>query len=104
MARRSTEYVQFLRRLRQARTEAGLSQAEAARRLGKPQSFVSKCESGERRVDYVELRMFVRLYGVPMTFFDEDRNVTVRSERRWSQNRPVVGMCLLQSPRSRGRF
>ena len=69
MARRSSEYVQFLKRLRQAREDAELSQAAAAKRLGKPQSFVSKCESGERRVDVVELKAFARIYGVPITFF-----------------------------------
>jgi transcriptional regulator with XRE-family HTH domain len=55
--------------LRLARERAGLSQVEVARRLGKPQSFVSKCESGERRVDVVELRDFARLYGVRMGYF-----------------------------------
>jgi hypothetical protein len=35
-----------------------------------PQSFLSKCESGERRVDFVELREFARVYGVPLKFFD----------------------------------
>jgi len=73
MARHSAEYVAFRKRLKKAREKAGLSQAEAARRLGKPQSFVSKCESGERRVDFVELKTFARLYGVPMSFFGEDR-------------------------------
>ena len=38
-----------------ARTDAGLSQVEVAARLGKPQSFVSKYESGERGLDVVEL-------------------------------------------------
>ena len=69
MARRSPEYATFLRRLRQARENAGLSQGEVGRRLGKPQSFVSKCESGERRVDVIELKAFARVYGVPITFF-----------------------------------
>ena len=69
MARRSAEYASFLKRLRLAREQASLSQTEAARRLGRPQSFISKCESGERRVDVVELRAFARLYGVPLTFF-----------------------------------
>ncbi len=50
---------------------AGLSQTEAARRLGKPQSYVSKCESGERRVDVVELKAFARVYGLPVSFFSE---------------------------------
>ena len=38
-----------------ARGDAGLSQVGLARRLGKPQSYVSKFESGERRLDVVEL-------------------------------------------------
>lgn len=67
--RRSAEYAQFLARLRQARLRAGLSQSEAARRLAKPQSYVSKCESGERRVDVVELKDFARLYGVRIGYF-----------------------------------
>ena len=69
MARRTPEYESFLRRLRSARKSAALTQAEAARRLGKPQSYVSKCESGERRVDVVELRAIARAYGVPMSHF-----------------------------------
>lgn len=66
MARRSAEYASFLKRLRGARERAGLTQAETARRLGKPQSYISKCESGERRVDVVELKAFARAYGVPV--------------------------------------
>jgi len=63
------QYDAFLRRLRQARVDAGLTQEEAARRLGKPQSFVSKCDSGERRVDVVELGRFADLYGKEVEFF-----------------------------------
>jgi len=47
----------------------GFTQAEAARQLGKPQSYVSKCESGERRVDVVELAEFARLYRKGLEFF-----------------------------------
>jgi transcriptional regulator with XRE-family HTH domain len=60
----TAEYQQFLERLRQARMQAGLTQIEVAQRLGKPQSYVSKCESGERRVDIIEVATFARLYGV----------------------------------------
>ncbi len=68
----STRYGRFLALLKQARMAAGLSQTEAARRLGRPQSFVSKCESGERRVDIVELLAFCEAYGKdPMEFVTE---------------------------------
>lgn len=42
--------------LRQMRLDAGLRQQDLANRLGKPQSFVSKFETGERRLDILELR------------------------------------------------
>lgn len=71
MARRGPEYSRFLRRLRAARERAGLSQAEAARRLGKGQAYVWKSEVGERRVDVIEAKEFAKLYGVPVTFFYE---------------------------------
>lgn len=38
------------------RREKGLTQAQVAARLDRPQSFVSKYESGERRLDLIELR------------------------------------------------
>jgi len=65
----SVRYRRFLRRLTQARHEAGLTQVEVARVLRRPQSFVSKCESDERRVDVVELADFGRLYRKRMSFF-----------------------------------
>lgn len=51
-------YAQFLDCLRQTRENAGLTQDQLAERLGETQSFVSKCERGERRIDIVELREF----------------------------------------------
>ncbi len=66
---RSTRYRQFLVRLRTARREAGLTQVQASRALDKPQSYLSKCESGERRVDVVELERFAKIYGKPFSYF-----------------------------------
>lgn len=62
-------YREFCAQLRRARRDAGMTQAEVATALSVPQSFVSKCESGERRVDIVELDGFARLYGKPLGFF-----------------------------------
>lgn len=64
------QYQAFLRKLRQARIDSGLTQAQVAKALKKPQSFVSKCESGERRVDFTELQGFARLYKRAVGFFE----------------------------------
>ena len=68
-ASRSPRYRQFLERLRAARLEAGFTQDQVAEQLGRPQSFVSKCESGERRVDVIELETFAEMYARPLTYF-----------------------------------
>lgn len=69
LSRYHPDYRAFTAKLRQARKEANLSQEEVASRLGKPQSFVSKCETGERRVDVIELSVFARIYNKPLDFF-----------------------------------
>ena len=51
----SPRYQLLTRRLVSARHAAGLTQEQVAVRLNKPQSFVSKYESGERRLDIIEL-------------------------------------------------
>jgi len=65
----SARYRRLLARLREARLDAGLTQAEVAKALRRPQSFVSKCESGERRVDVIELQDLARLYRKPLAYF-----------------------------------
>lgn len=65
----SSAYRRFLERLRKARVDAGLTQTDVARALGKPISYTSKCELGERRVDVVELVAFARLYKKRLDYF-----------------------------------
>jgi transcriptional regulator with XRE-family HTH domain len=60
-------------RLVQARKDAGLTQVEVARMLGKANSFISKCELGERRVDFVELQQLAKIYEKDLSFFTTHR-------------------------------
>lgn len=59
----------FLARLIKAREEVGLSQREVCNRMGMPNSFLSKCEIGERRVDVMEFLQLAQIYGKPLNFF-----------------------------------
>lgn len=60
------EYAAFLQVLRTAREKAGLTQEEVAFKLQESQSFVSKCERGERRLDIVELRLWSLAIGIQL--------------------------------------
>jgi transcriptional regulator with XRE-family HTH domain len=57
--------------LRATRKAAGLTQTDVASRLGTHASYVSKCETGERRIDVVELAEFCRIYRIPLPEFLE---------------------------------
>jgi transcriptional regulator with XRE-family HTH domain len=72
----SPAYLRMLERLRAARQRAGLSQYDVAALLGRCQSFVSKVESGERRIDPIELAVLAQLYGKPVTHFLDDASST----------------------------
>lgn len=58
--------------LRVTREAAGLRQTDVAEALGEPQSFVSKYESGERRLDLIELKQVCAALGVTLTSFVKD--------------------------------
>ncbi len=62
----SAEYQQLCALLRELRRDAGLTQVQVAERLEMPQSFVSKYESGERRLDVVELRHVAAAIGTTL--------------------------------------
>ena len=59
----------LLEALRAVRTDVGLTQAELAGRLDRPQSFVSKYESGERRLDLIELSEVCAALGITLENF-----------------------------------
>ena len=63
------EYDVFRAYLRGTRRAAGLTQVQLAERLHGTQTFVSKVERGERRLDVVELRAFCRAMEVPFGEF-----------------------------------
>jgi transcriptional regulator with XRE-family HTH domain len=71
--------------LRQARERARLTQVDVAERLGTYASFVSKCESGERRLDVVELAELCRLYRMDLIEFLHSAGVVMG---RGSATRP----------------
>jgi transcriptional regulator with XRE-family HTH domain len=63
------EYAYFVGRLQKARLEAGLTQVQVAKKLKRPQSHVSNVESGQQRIDVIELQRFAKLYSKDIKFF-----------------------------------
>ena len=78
-------YPQLRARLREARQARGLTQVEAAARLGRTQQFVSQCESGDRRIDALDLADFAALYARPVGWFlgrdGDERNTSSRGRK-----------------------
>lgn len=66
---RSKEYAQFVGRLRKARLEAGLRQIDVAKKLKRTQSYVSRVEVGEQRLDILEVKKFAELYKKDINYF-----------------------------------
>jgi transcriptional regulator with XRE-family HTH domain len=69
----SPEHKYLVEQLKKARLEAGLSQIEAAKRLKTTQSQLSKIESGQRRIDLVQLKELARAYGKNTSYFLQDQ-------------------------------
>jgi len=66
---RSSEYKEVINKLKVARIAAGLLQEQVARKLNKSQSYISKVEAGEQRIDVIELNAFANLYDKNINFF-----------------------------------
>ena len=65
----TNEYKTVVSRLIEARNQAGLMQVDVAQKLKKPQSYISKIERGERRVDVTELSILAKIYKKPLDYF-----------------------------------
>ena len=63
------DYKEIINLLKQARIEIGFSQQAVADKLGKPQSYISKIESGERRLDVAEMKKFSEVYRKSVGYF-----------------------------------
>ncbi len=66
---RTKEYADFVGKLREARIEAGLRQIDVAKKLKRTQSYVSRVEVGEQRLDILELKKFAELYKKDLHYF-----------------------------------
>jgi len=65
----SEDHKYLVSQLKKAREEAKLDQITVAKLLGRTQSYVSKIESGQRRIDVVQLKQFARIYKKPLDYF-----------------------------------
>jgi len=63
------EYAIVLRLLREAREQAGMTQVQLAEKLHQSQSFISKFERGDRRIDIIQLRTICYILGVSLRDF-----------------------------------
>lgn len=76
------EYAILLRRLKEMRSSAGLTQAEVSAELGWDQSFVSNIERGVRRIDLIELREICKIAGTTATEFVRELEEEISKTRR----------------------
>jgi len=65
----SREYKIIIEKLKDARMQSGITQVQVAAKLKKPQSYVSKIERRERRIDIVELKQLLKIYKRGLTDF-----------------------------------
>jgi len=65
----SKEHKYLIEQLKKAREGSGLDQEQVAKILKKTQSYVSKIESGQRRIDVVQLKTLAKIYKKSIDFF-----------------------------------
>ena len=65
----SKEYIDLTQKLKKARLGCKMSQNDVALILNKPQSYISKIEKGERRIDIIELKCIAKIYNKKIDYF-----------------------------------
>jgi transcriptional regulator with XRE-family HTH domain len=75
------EYGKVLALLRQAREAAGLSQVELAKKIGVSQSFLTKMERGDRRLDIIQLRTICQKLGMTLPAFVRQLEEVLKGKR-----------------------
>lgn len=65
----SETHKNLVSKLKTARLKTNLKQEEAAKLLGKTQSYISKVESGQRKIDLFEISNFARIYKKEVSYF-----------------------------------
>ena len=65
----SDDYKFLISQLKKARLELNLTQKEVAGRLGRTQSYISKVEMGQLRIDIIQLKEFSKLYEKDINYF-----------------------------------
>lgn len=76
------QYETFREMLVVARKAAGLTQVEVAQRLDKPQSFVSKYEHGERRLDFTEFVEIADILSIDISHFISEFHQQLADKKR----------------------
>ncbi|MDA1048987.1 MAG: helix-turn-helix transcriptional regulator [Planctomycetota bacterium] len=89
----SSEYAVFRETIKDVRLRANLTQTDLATRLGRPQSYVSKFEAGERRLDFVETMAICNAIGLSLEDFVSELMLRLRQKQkgRSTQSRQGAG-------------
>lgn len=65
----SAEQKYLVEKLRKARENSRLDQIEVGKLLGKTQSYISKIESGQRKINVIQLKEFAKIYKKDISYF-----------------------------------
>jgi len=69
----SDQYKTIIQNLKETRRKQGLTQQQVAKHFGVGQSFISKIESGQYRLDILQLQEFAKFYKKSLTSFLKEK-------------------------------